>query len=503
MRSYDCCISAVGSDLCRSRHRTQPGLPRSVRVLTAALAAAAVIALVVGVWAAVEGPPPVWWQFVACAALFVLAGLASFSMRFGSHKVLFWWSEVAVVVSLMLLPLGWVVLATTFGAAAKALRRRHQPLKAVFNAALDIAAVGFVVALLSLSGWAPLQVTEIGDLVAVIAAALIYSQLTEVCTALVIGLSQGRSPLAIYRAGADDQPGQPGRQHGRRGPGGRAGAGRPAGHAGAAAAAVLPAAGVRGPAAWAGRAGVLAGPARRHPVAGRPGRAGCPRPGHRRGDPAVRRRPGRGRAGRATGWCAATSTASATTVRSPRRPRTRRPPPSSGRSARTPPRSACSGSASRRRSRSTTGSRRCSARSPPSCTPRWSTPAGTRPRSTRPPTTRSPACSTGPGCRSRAGPRWPRPPPPGWTPRSCSSTSAGSGRSWTPSGTPPVTPCWCTPRAGWRTRCCPASWSPGWRATSSPCCCRSSPTRRRPRTGPTRCSARSPARPWSAAPRSA
>ena len=170
-------------------------------MLTAALAAAAVIALVVGVWAAVEGPPPVWWRFVACAALFVLAGLASFSMRFGSHKVLFWWSEVAVVVSLMMLPLGWVVLATAFGAAAKALRRRHQPLKAVFNAALDIAAVGFVVALLSLSGWAPLQVTEIGDLVAVIAAALIYSQLTEVCTALVIGLSQGRSPLAIYRAG--------------------------------------------------------------------------------------------------------------------------------------------------------------------------------------------------------------------------------------------------------------------------------------------------------------
>ena len=72
-----------------SATRTQPGLPRSVRVLTAALAAAAVIALVVGVWAAVEGPPPVWWRFVACAALFVLAGLASFSMRFGSHRVLF------------------------------------------------------------------------------------------------------------------------------------------------------------------------------------------------------------------------------------------------------------------------------------------------------------------------------------------------------------------------------------------------------------------------------
>jgi hypothetical protein len=57
--------------------------------------------------------------------LFVLAGLASFAMRFGSHKVLFWWTEVAVVVSLMMLPLGWVLPATALGAAAKALRRRH------------------------------------------------------------------------------------------------------------------------------------------------------------------------------------------------------------------------------------------------------------------------------------------------------------------------------------------------------------------------------------------
>jgi len=42
----------------------------------------------------------VWWQFAACVALFVLAGMASFSMRVGSHRVLFWWTEVAVVLSL-------------------------------------------------------------------------------------------------------------------------------------------------------------------------------------------------------------------------------------------------------------------------------------------------------------------------------------------------------------------------------------------------------------------
>lgn len=177
----------------------QPGLPRPVLALTWALVVAAGCALGISLRVAVTGPQPVWWQFAACAAMFVLAGIASFSMRIGSHRWLFWWTEVAVVLSLIMLPVGWVVPATVFGAAAKAFRHRHQPTKAIFNGSMDIAAVGLVVLLLALVRDTPLDGSNIGDLVAVVLVAVVFSQLTDVLTALVVGLSQRRSPVGIYR----------------------------------------------------------------------------------------------------------------------------------------------------------------------------------------------------------------------------------------------------------------------------------------------------------------
>ncbi len=179
--------------------RAHAGLPRSVRVLTAALAVVAAVAVVVSLRVAITGEQPVWWQFAACAAMFVLAGIASFSMRVGSHRMLFWWTEVAVVLALVMLPVGWVVPATVFGAAAKAFQHRRQPIKALYNASMDIAAVGLVVLALELVRDAPLNAADVGDLLAVVLAAVVYSQLTDVLTALVVGLSQRRSVLGVYR----------------------------------------------------------------------------------------------------------------------------------------------------------------------------------------------------------------------------------------------------------------------------------------------------------------
>ena len=179
--------------------RAHTGLPRPVRVLTVALAAAAGSAVVLSLRVAITGEQPVWWQFAACAAMFVLAGIASFSMRVGSDRMLFWWTEVAVVLALVMLPVGWVVPATVFGAAAKAFRHRRQPIKALYNASMDIAAVGLVVLLLDLIRDAPLNPADLGDLLAVVLAAMAFSQLTDVLTALAVGLSQGRAVLGVYR----------------------------------------------------------------------------------------------------------------------------------------------------------------------------------------------------------------------------------------------------------------------------------------------------------------
>src|SRR5215218_2826208 len=142
-----------------SRASTRPDLPRSVWVLVSVLVTLAAISLAWSLRVAVAGPNPVWWQFAACAAIFVLAGMSSFSMRVGSHQVLFWWTEVAVVLSLAMLPVGWVVPAMAIGGVAKAVRHRHQLVKAVYNASMDVAAIALVVLLLDRLLHTPLQMT--------------------------------------------------------------------------------------------------------------------------------------------------------------------------------------------------------------------------------------------------------------------------------------------------------------------------------------------------------
>ncbi|HEY6746845.1 MAG TPA: bifunctional diguanylate cyclase/phosphodiesterase [Mycobacteriales bacterium] len=181
--------------------RARAGLPRSLHVVVALVAVAAVAALAASLPRALSGPAPVWWQFVACVVLFALVTVAWFTMRVGSQLVLIGWTEVAVVVGLALLPLPWVVPAIVLGCTAKFVRHRDQPIKAIYNASMDtVAAAVAVLVVGSLAGPAPLQLAHVGDVTALVLGAVIYSQLTEIGTAVVVGLSQQRSILGVYRS---------------------------------------------------------------------------------------------------------------------------------------------------------------------------------------------------------------------------------------------------------------------------------------------------------------
>ncbi len=177
------------------------GLPRSLYVVVTAVAVAAVAAVSVSLWIAVGGPAPIWWQFAACATLFGLVSFAWLTMRFGSQLVLLGWTEAAVVVGLALLPPAWVVPAIALGCIPKFFRHRDQPIKAIYNASMDTFAAAVVVLIVqSLSGL-PLDLTRATDVAALVIGAVAYSQLTEIGTAVVVGLSQHRSPVAVYRNG--------------------------------------------------------------------------------------------------------------------------------------------------------------------------------------------------------------------------------------------------------------------------------------------------------------
>ncbi len=181
--------------------RPRAGLPRSLYVLVAAVAVAAVVALAVSLWLAVRGPAPIWWQFAACAALFAMASFAWLTMRVGSQLVLIGWTEAAVVVGLALLPPAWVVPAIALGCVSKFVRHRSQPIKAVFNASMDTFVAAVVVLIVAALSGLPLDLRRPGDVAALVIGAVAFSQLTEFGTAVAVGLSQGRSPYRVFLSG--------------------------------------------------------------------------------------------------------------------------------------------------------------------------------------------------------------------------------------------------------------------------------------------------------------
>jgi diguanylate cyclase len=175
------------------------GLPRPVYVLVTAVAVAAVAAVGVSLPLALAGPAPVWWQFAACAVLFALVSIAWLPMRVGSQLVLVGWTEAAALVGLALLPPAWVVPAIAAGCAAEFLRSRGKRVKAIYNASMDIVAAAVVVLLVAGLTAPPLDPFRPADLAALVLGAVVFSQLTEIGTAAVVGLSQQRSPWSVYR----------------------------------------------------------------------------------------------------------------------------------------------------------------------------------------------------------------------------------------------------------------------------------------------------------------
>ena len=184
-----------------SAMQPRAAMPRSLYVVVTAVAVVAMTAVAVSLWFAVSGPAPVWWQFAACVVLFGMVSFAWLPMRVGSQLVLLGWTEAAIVVGLALLPPAWVVPAIALGCIPKFVRHRAQPIKGIYNASMDTVAAAAVVLIVSSLSGLPLDLRRPSDIAALVLGAVVYSQLTEIGTAVVVGLSQRRSPLRVYRNG--------------------------------------------------------------------------------------------------------------------------------------------------------------------------------------------------------------------------------------------------------------------------------------------------------------
>ena len=177
---------------------TTSGLPRAVLAYVAVLAAVAIATLA---WSGVlltSTPVPVWWQLAVCVGLVFTAIIAEFSYRFGSQRFQIVWTESAFAVSVMLLPYPWVIVGFTAGVTIAAFLQRSDTIKSVFNVSMDtVAAAGTVALLATLHG--PIDSLGMTDLLAVVAASLVFGLATHIATVLVVALSQNRSALEISR----------------------------------------------------------------------------------------------------------------------------------------------------------------------------------------------------------------------------------------------------------------------------------------------------------------
>ena len=181
-----------------TRARTDAGsLPRAVLAYVLSLAVVAALLFAASAGALVRHPIPVWWQLAVSVGLVLAATLAEFSIRLGSQRYQVVWTESALAVSLVLLPLPWVVPAFTAGVALAVATQRDWTIKTVFNLSMDTAAAAVSVGLLGILH-GPVNPDSPRDLVWVVGAAILFGFLTYVATAVVLALSQRTGLLSIF-----------------------------------------------------------------------------------------------------------------------------------------------------------------------------------------------------------------------------------------------------------------------------------------------------------------
>lgn len=163
--------------------------------------AAGLAALCLAGWAAVIAraatAAPSAAHLASAVGLFVAAVILRVDVRVGSSRLVFLWGDTAFVLVLVLLPLPWVVLATTVGKAVGMAVMRLKPIKSVYNAAAHTIAASAVTAVVGIAGAVvgPWQIR----LGALLAAGAGYDLLCTALAAVVVGTANGSNPVTVWR----------------------------------------------------------------------------------------------------------------------------------------------------------------------------------------------------------------------------------------------------------------------------------------------------------------
>jgi len=127
-------------------------MPRRLRLLIAFVYGTGLVCLLGVLPLAGRAPAPAVWQILLAMVAFGVCDIPLFHIRFGTHRYSFTWSELAVIIGLVLLPVSWLVPLAIFAVGGAHTLARLAPVKAGFNALSCGAAVTAASAVLALTG---------------------------------------------------------------------------------------------------------------------------------------------------------------------------------------------------------------------------------------------------------------------------------------------------------------------------------------------------------------
>ena len=174
-----------------------------VVLLVGGVVATACIVLVAAAWTVAGDTPPDSWRLVLAGALIAGGSRLQCSLRVAGDRVVFVWSEAALVLAAGLVSPGWLVLVTAPALALSLglLPGRQPPLKASYNAAMIVTASALAMLAMTAIGATPLQLDSVRDVIGLAAAAVVLVVVSDLGTSAIIAVHTGRSLWRVQREG--------------------------------------------------------------------------------------------------------------------------------------------------------------------------------------------------------------------------------------------------------------------------------------------------------------
>jgi diguanylate cyclase (GGDEF)-like protein len=164
--------------------------PRRLRVLvaTAVLFAALCTAAALLWLPSVE--QPVWWAAAGSFLLIALSRRYRLRLQLGTNATLLDWGEAALIVSLTLLDLPWLILISAAGLTVGYVWSGSQGIKLVFNVAASVIATTFAgLVLIVMDVYRP-ELFRLWDVAALALAAIVSAAFTDVASSAAAGISR-------------------------------------------------------------------------------------------------------------------------------------------------------------------------------------------------------------------------------------------------------------------------------------------------------------------------